>query len=79
MAQTVSKRFSNVRYWRYVFSPLVFILLIFGIFILYTGDKAMGANFSSLRSVLYRNINSASPSANNSFSSTLQSLNKLRI
>jgi hypothetical protein len=79
MAQTVSKRFSNVRYWRYVFTPLLFILFIFGIFILYTGDKAMGANFSSLRGALYRNINSASPSTSTSFGSTLNSLNKLRI
>jgi hypothetical protein len=77
MAKTASKRFSNVRYWRYVFTPLLFILLIFGIYILYTGDKATSANFSSLRGVLYRNINSAS--SQNSLGSTLNSLNKLRI
>lgn len=76
MAQTVGKRFSNVRYWRYVFTPILFLLLVFGIFMLYTGDKATGASFSSLRSVMYRNINSASPS--NSLGSTLESLNKLR-
>lgn len=76
MAKTVGKRFSNVRYWRYVFTPILFLGLVFGIFLLYTGDKATGANFSSLRSVMYRNINSAS--STNSLGTTLENLNKLR-
>ena len=57
MAKTVGKRFSNVRYWRYVFTPMLFILMIFGIFMLYTGDKAYSANFPTLTGVLRRNGN----------------------
>jgi hypothetical protein len=68
MAEQKRKRFSNVRYWRYVFTPLLFIILFFGIFMLYTGDKA---SFSGLTSAVRKNINSSS------MTSTLTELKKL--
>jgi hypothetical protein len=61
MAKTVGKRFSNVRYWRYVFTPILFILMIFGIFMLYTGDKAYSATFPALTGVLRKNMNNGNP------------------
>lgn len=68
MAEQKRKRFSNVRYWRYVFTPLLFIILFFGIFMLYTGEKA---SFSGLTNAVKRNINSSS------LTSTLTELQKL--
>ena len=63
MAKTVGKRFSNVRFWRYVFTPVLFAIMIFGLLMLYTGDKASSASFSSLRGIMYRNINAAGNNA----------------
>jgi hypothetical protein len=68
MADQKKKRFSNVRYWRYVFTPILFIILFAGIFMLYTGDKA---SFSGLTSAVRKNMNSSS------LSSTLSELQKL--
>lgn len=58
MAETVGKRYSNVRYWRYVFTPIVFLTMIFGIFMLYNGSPATTtANFSTLTGIVRRNTN----------------------
>ena len=38
MAAKATKRFSNVRYWRYVFTPILLLALIFGVYTLYTTD-----------------------------------------
>jgi hypothetical protein len=38
MPPKATKRFSNVRYWRYVFTPILLLVLAFGIFMLYTTD-----------------------------------------
>ncbi len=56
MAQKVGNRYSNVRYWRYVFTPMLLLTLLFGLFMLYSGDKASGASFQALTGVLRRNI-----------------------
>jgi len=42
MAKPVTKRFSNVRYWRYVFTPLLFIVFVIGVVLLYRSDVAKG-------------------------------------
>lgn len=52
MSQRVSKRFSNVRYWRYVFTPLLFLIGIFGIFMLYAPEKTTQATFPALTTLL---------------------------
>ena len=53
MAKPTTKRFSNVRYWRYVFTPLIFLLLAIGLYILFTSDVAMSAPINAL-TVSYR-------------------------
>ena len=63
MAEQVGKRFSNVRYWRYVFTPILFITLAFGIFMLYSGDSASKSSFPTLTTILRRNTNTASLSS----------------
>ena len=60
MADTTGKRFSNIRYWRYVFTPILFVILLFGLFLLYAGGPASTANFSNLTGVLRRNTNAPS-------------------
>ena len=40
MAKPVTKRFSNVRYWRYVFTPIIFLCLFLGISYLYMGTSS---------------------------------------
>ena len=55
MAPPVTKRFSNVRYWRYIFTPLVFLILAIGLFLLFTSDKAMTSPFNALTTSYRRN------------------------
>ena len=31
-----SKRLSNVRYWRYIFTPLLLLVVVFGLYLLFT-------------------------------------------
>jgi hypothetical protein len=38
MAPTPTKRFSSVRYWRYVFTPILLLSFIVGLGLLYTTD-----------------------------------------
>lgn len=42
MEKRVTKQFSPVRYWRYVFTPILLLALGFGIFMLYTNDTPGG-------------------------------------
>ncbi len=61
MAESVGKRFSNVRYWRYVFTPILFMMMIFGLFILYnSGSGTTTANFPAMTNILRRNVNAQS-------------------
>lgn len=55
MSQKVGKRYSNVRFWRYVFTPMLFVILFFGLFMLYSGDRTSRATFPALTGVLRRN------------------------
>lgn len=61
MEKRVTKQFSAVRFWRYVFTPILLIALGFGIFMLYTNDATSAT---------------PSPSSSSSFRSTLNSLAK---
>lgn len=64
MAQTVGKRYSNVRYWRYIFTPTIFLLMAFGLFMLYnSGSSTTTASFPTLTSILRKNVNASSMSA----------------
>lgn len=73
MAKPVTKRFSTVRYWRYVFTPILFLLLFIGISLLYTSEGAKGirvegaAGLGGLQSL-----------RQGSFSSLVSQLDKLR-
>ncbi len=61
MSERVGKRFSNIRYWRYVFTPLIFLSIIFGLFMLYNSEsKTTTTNFPAMTGILRRNTNSAS-------------------
>lgn len=55
MSQKVGKRYSNVRFWRYVFTPMLFVILFFGLFMLYSGDRIGRATFPALTGVIRRN------------------------
>lgn len=57
MSQKVGKRFSNVRFWRYVFTPMLFLILFFGLLMLYSGDNVGRATFPALTGVLRKNSN----------------------
>jgi hypothetical protein len=54
MAKPVSKRFSNVRYWRYVFTPLLFLVFVIGVILLYTSDVAKGTRLEGPESLVKR-------------------------
>lgn len=51
MANQGTKRFSLQRYWTYVFTPLLLLTMIFGLFILYTTDTASAVRKVGLDSV----------------------------
>lgn len=55
MSGTVSKRYSNVRYWRYVFTPLVFLILGLGLLMLFTSDATMTSPLNTLTSSYRKN------------------------
>jgi hypothetical protein len=38
MEKRVTKQFSGVRYWRYVFTPILLMALAFGIFMIYADN-----------------------------------------
>jgi len=40
MAPPVSKRYSNIRYWRYIFTPVVLLIALFGLFILFSDSPS---------------------------------------
>jgi hypothetical protein len=63
MTERVGKRFSNVRYWRYVFTPMILIVMIFGLFIMYTADASMTSSFNSVTGA-YRRANGSNLSMN---------------
>lgn len=69
MAKPVTKRFSNVRYWRYVFTPLLLLVVVFGTVLLYTSDVAKGSSFGGIETLARRN---------GSFASMVAELDKLR-
>lgn len=47
MAPPINKRYSNIRYWRYVFTPLVLLTALFGLFVLFS-DSADNYNAPTL-------------------------------
>jgi hypothetical protein len=38
MEKRVTKQFSAIRYWRYIFTPILLVSLAFGIFMIYAGN-----------------------------------------
>lgn len=68
MEKRVTKKFSSVRYWRYVFTPLLFVALAFGLFMLYASDVKLPSK------PIFSETNAKSSM---SFSSVLNSLSKL--
>lgn len=48
MATASETKYSNVRYWRFVFLPLLLITLFFGIFILFTSPDTQVSDFGSV-------------------------------
>lgn len=63
MTERVGKRFSNVRYWRYVFTPMILIVMLFGLFIMYTADASMTSSFNTVTGA-YRRANGSNLSMN---------------
>ena len=55
MAGTVGKRYSNVRYWRYVFTPLLFLIIAIALTIIFTSDASMTAPFAAITSSYRKN------------------------
>ena len=65
MAKT-GKQFSNVRYWRYVFTPLVFLIISIGLVILFTSDVTMTAPLNALTTSYRKNTMNLLPAGTNS-------------
>jgi hypothetical protein len=55
MAKTVEKGFSNVRYWRYIFTPLIFLSLALVLMIVFTSDSPMTSSLNALASSYRKN------------------------
>lgn len=67
MAKTVGKRFSNVRYWRYIFTPLIFLIIALILVIVFTSDSPMTSSLNALTSSYRKNTKNL-PSAGVNFS-----------
>jgi hypothetical protein len=65
MARTVGKRFSNVRYWRYVFLPLILLIVAISLFILFTSDASMSAPLNALTTAYRKNTMNMLPAGTN--------------
>lgn len=48
MDQQPSKKYTAVRYWRYVFTPLFLAVALFGIFIVFTASPTQLMNSATL-------------------------------
>ena len=44
----LKKRYSTVRYWRYIFTPILLMGILFGLFILFTASDAQTAAYNTL-------------------------------
>lgn len=65
MAKTTTKRFSNVRYWRYIFTPLIFLIVAISLFIVFTSDVAMTAPLNALTTSYRKNTMNLLPAGTN--------------
>lgn len=48
MAATQQKKYSALRYWRFIFTPLLLITVIIGLFMLFTSSDTQVNDFSSV-------------------------------
>lgn len=53
------KQYSTVRYWRYIFTPLLLVTALFGLFLLFTAPDAQTASYNTL--VQRTNVSLGSP------------------
>lgn len=69
------KRFSIVRYWRYIFTPILLITVIFGLYMLFTASDAQTAAYTTL--VKRTNVSLGGPTAPVMSMGILQNLQRL--
>jgi hypothetical protein len=74
------KGFSAVRYWRYIFTPLLLVTLLFGLFMLFTAPDAQTAPFKTLlqRTDVSLGSSASAPSASLLGMNILQSIQRLQ-
>jgi hypothetical protein len=48
MAAASEKKYSSVRYWRFVFTPLLLGIVILGLFLLFTSSDTQITDFGSV-------------------------------
>jgi hypothetical protein len=78
MAAPTEKKISNVRYWRYVFTPLLLITIAFGLFMLFASSDTQVADYSSLMKKTNAFLSESTASSKNT-ETILQGLTKLSL
>jgi len=61
------RKYNQQRYWRYVFTPMILIIIAFGIYILFTMPDTQSLSTSQVASRI--NLMRKAGNANNAFSS----------
>lgn len=42
------RKYNNVRYWRFIFAPIIILILILGLYLLFTMPEEYSSNYSSI-------------------------------